>query len=154
MDKDGARVSIGPTMQGQDTMSTSTRVPRWAAAGLLAWAPLAACAAPAAYAYDTPVTLTGTIVRAHTRDPDERPVVFPALRIWPGIDTLARKADGTPAEHRVRLLQLAISDDAAWDQVHRAQRSHVRVKVSGTLYHWDNGRQYTPVLLHVTGLAP
>ncbi len=135
-------------------MGAGNRIPPWAAACLLACAPFAATAAPAAYAYDTPVTLTGTIVRAHSRDPDERPVVFPALRIWPGIDTLARKADGTPAEHRVRLMQLAISDDATWDKVHRAQRSHVRVRVSGTLYHWDNGRQYTPVLLHVTGLAP
>ena len=107
------------------------------------------------YKYDAPVTLEGVLVSS-TADPaityDEKSHQFPALKLRKPMSVLcAPKETDCQPETGVTLLHLVLK------QPQMAGFKSLKgkaAKLSGTLFHSDNGHHFTSVLLDVESITP
>jgi len=105
------------------------------------------------FKYDVPVTLEGTLMSS-TADAsityDEKPHQFPALKLHKPISVLcAPKETDCQPEMGVTILHLVLKEKEM------AQFKKLKgkvVKLSGTLFHSDNGHHFTSVLLDVKSI--
>lgn len=116
------------------------------AAGIaLAFALTASLAAAKTLPYDPAVvTLQGTLVSGDGMTPDGVKLKFPAIRLAKPIAVPQDEPRDWPAEHGVVLLHMALDDK------NMAAFKHLKgkpAKVTGTLFHADNGNHQTSVLV-------
>lgn len=151
----------------QDTRSTALITPRLLAcsvrrhvkfklaAGIaLAFALTAslAVAATKPLPYDPSiVTLQGTLVSGNGMTPDGVKLKFPAIRLTEPIAVPPDEPRDWPAEQGVVLLHMALDGKnmAAFKRLKGKP-----VKVTGTLFHADNGNHQTSVLVFPVSITP
>jgi hypothetical protein len=106
------------------------------------------------YVCELPATLEGTLMLEKS-DPstssDEKSHSFPALRLKKAISVGCQTDDELCSpEQNVSVLQLALNGKQS-EQFKKFKGSVA--KVSGKLFHSDNGNHYTNVLIDVTSIA-
>jgi hypothetical protein len=108
------------------------------------------------YEYDTLATIEGTLISS-TAEPeityDEKSHQFPALKLLKPISVLcsAKKTDSCQPETGVTLLHLVLKEK----QMKQFKKLKGKtVKLSGNLFHSDNGHHFTSVLLDVESINP
>jgi hypothetical protein len=97
------------------------------------------------------VTLQGTLVSGDGMTPDGAKLRFPAIRLAEPIAVPQDAPRDWPAEQGVVLLHMALDDKnmAAFKRLKGKP-----VKVTGTLFHADNGNHQTSVLVFPVSIMP
>jgi len=111
-----------------------------------------AAAATKTLPYDPAVvTLQGTLVSGDGMTPDGVKLKFPAIRLTEPIAVPPDEPRDWPAEQGVVLLHMALDDKnmAAFKRL-----KGKTVKVTGTLFHADNGNHQTSVLVCPVSITP
>ena len=123
------------------------------AAGIaLAFALTASLVAAKTLPYDPAiVTLQGTLVSGDGMTPDGAKLKFPAIRLTQPISVPQDEPRDWSAEQGVVLLHMALDDKnmAAFKRLKGKP-----VKVTGTLFHADNGNHQTSVLVFPVSITP
>ena len=105
------------------------------------------------YAYETEVTLRGTLISASGETPDGEKVVYQAIQLNAPISVEASSdpEDFNETEKGVMLLQLALDEStrAAFKSLEGSS-----AKVVGVLFHSHNGHHQTDVLIQTTSINP
>ena len=118
----------------------------------LALAFAASMAAAKTYQYDpVVVTLRGTLVSGPGITPDGESFKFPAIRLVEPIDVPDDEPRDWPAEKGAVLLHMAL------DEKNMAVFKRLKgksVKVTGRLFHSDNGNHQTDVLISPISITP
>lgn len=139
------------------TCKTTVRMARvalrcmaFALTALLIAAPAAAATKPLPYE-PAIVSLQGTLLSGDGTTPDGDKLKFPAIRLFAPISVPDDARRDWSAEQGVVLLHLALDDRnmAAFKRL-----KGKRVKVTGTLFHADNGNQQTNVLVFPVSIKP
>jgi len=121
---------------------------------LLAAAGLAVLSLPSAadgYKFHQPAVLRGIVISAAATDARNRVITYPALQLREPITVAGADPVGvaedpdTLTERNVMLVQLAISDRAAWNQ-RFSFMGRLATVTCDRLFHADNGHHYTVVL--------
>lgn len=109
-----------------------------------------ASASPLAYE-PAIVTLQGTLLSADGMTPDGAKLKFPAIRLAKPISVPEDEPRDWPAEKNVVLLHMALDEKnmAAFKRL-KGQT----VKVTGKLFHSDNGNHQTDVLIFPVSITP
>ena len=99
----------------------------------------------------TIVTLQGTLLSADGMTPDGAKLKFPAIRLAKPISVPEDEPRDWPAEKNVVLLHMALDEKnmAAFKRL-KGQT----VKVTGGLFHPDNGNHQTDVLIFPASITP
>ena len=131
-----ARIALGPVA--------------FALAALLIASPAAAATKPLPYE-PAIVSLQGTLLSGDGMTPDGDKLKFPAIRLAAPISVPPDARRDWPAEQGVVLLHLALDDRnmAAFKRLKGKP-----VKVTGTLFHADNGNHQTNVLMFPVSIKP
>jgi len=97
------------------------------------------------------VTLQGTLLSADGMTPDGAKLKFPAIRLAKPISVPEDEPRDWPAEKNVVLLHMALDEKnmAAFKRL-KGQT----VKVTGGLFHSDNGNHQTDVLVFPASITP
>jgi hypothetical protein len=97
------------------------------------------------------VTLQGTLLSADGMTPDGAKLKFPAIRLAKPISVPEDEPRDWPAEKNVVLLHMALDEKnmAAFKRL-KGQT----VKVTGKLFHSDNGNHQTDVLIFPASITP
>ncbi len=114
---------------------------------------IAAPACAQSYRYGAPeVTLQGMLISATGQTPDGAEVRYPAIKLVAPLTVEATdgKEDFEPSATGITLLQLSL--DATTMRAFKQLKGR-QARVSGTLFHSDNGHHYTDVLLSVTSVS-
>jgi len=118
----------------------------------LALALAASIASAKTYPYDPAVvTLQGTLLSADGATPDGKKLKFPAIRLAEPISVPEDEPRDWPAEKGVVLLHMAL------DEKNMAAFKRLKgqpVKVTGKLFHSDNGNHQTDVLIFPVSITP
>ncbi len=104
------------------------------------------------YPYDPAiVTLQGTLLSGDGTTPDGKKLKFPAIRLTEPISVPEDEPRDWPAEKGVVLLHMAL-DDKNMATFKRLKGKSV--KVTGKLFHSDNGNHQTDVLIFPVSSTP
>ncbi len=108
------------------------------------------------YEYDKQTTIEGILISS-TAEPeityDEKPHQFPSLKLLKPISVLCatKETDSCQPETGVTLLHLVLKEE----QMKQFKKLKGKtVKLSGNLFHSDNGHHFTSVLLDVESINP
>ena len=97
------------------------------------------------------VTLQGTLLSGDGMTPDDKKFKFPAIRLTEPISVPEDEPRDWPAEKGVVLLHMAL------DEKNMATFKRLKgqpVKVTGQLFHSDNGNHQTDVLIFPMSITP
>ncbi|PPU68934.1 DUF4431 domain-containing protein [Xanthomonas pisi] len=105
------------------------------------------------YRYGAPeVTLQGTLISAAGQTPDGAEVRYPALQLVAPLTVEATDGSEEFEPRAAGITRLQLSLDATTMRAFKQLKGR-QARVSGTLFHADNGHHYTDVLLSVTSVS-